>query len=561
LLPNGLIIPNKAILYGAPIESKLIEKRQHIIKNKFGKISCNISPNEKYTCENLDIFPHKLLSLPMELVTVNFINDHKKDINIVNMKINSNGNFDGFVYWFDLYLLDPLVIDNIDVDYNDMDNNNIDNEINSKFIVSTCPGNSTHLCWDQAILFSSHMNCEIQKFNKGEEYIIKCNHSEDEIYIDIISNNNLITIGNNIDNIDKDNQLLLEEMEILRLNNNIFIEKFIYGIKYSLLKLNKPCNILEISYNYLSFLLEVNKNNFTNCDNNIFDNISFGRIFCNSQESLEYFEELKEKLNIHENISMNLNFNNSSLVEAYTNDEENISNDKYPIIICDVIEGNGLIRQDCLQQLKFAVEFMSTLTYNNINNNVHRSLKQTPIIIPYSISIIATLIECENLINLHHVSSNRAGNVLLHDRMNMLSVNRIFELDLSNNNYNFLSQPKEVMNIDLLTIATSNDSHIFSSTIILNADLKKGTAHAVGYWYQLHMSDKQDNLNKDKEENILNSGPIQFNSNDDDRYNRISHYRQAALLIDNPIILLDENNYVNIEFNLNINYGIICNIV
>lgn len=68
----------------------------------------------------------------------------------------------------------------------------------------------------------------------------------------------------------------------------------------------------------------------------------------------------------------------------------------YSVIVCDLIEGSGLIRQSCLQELRFALQFLST---------------KEVITVPYSVAVMCAIVECDSLQSHHRVDSSNMQEV------------------------------------------------------------------------------------------------------------------------------------------------------
>jgi hypothetical protein len=83
----------------------------------------------------------------------------------------------------------------------------------------------------------------------------------------------------------------------------------------------------------------------------------------------------------------------------------------YSVIVCDLIEGCGLIRQQSLQELRMALQFMTNANRADTSDQDRRHGQRsgvprglTPVVVvPYRVTVVVALVECHHLLHHHWV--------------------------------------------------------------------------------------------------------------------------------------------------------------
>ena len=151
-------------------------------------------------------------------------------------------------------------------------------------------------------------------------------------------------------------------------------------------------------------------------------NVTSGSVidnYLNSRESsgvppfcAENLSSLKKKKKGRKNVSSLKQFSTSSTTSkniplslplSPSVLESNHEYGPFSVILCDLIEGSGLIRQGALQEIKFALDFLCKDEKDDTGQRART--------VPYSVSVVCAVIESKDLWNNHRVDSSNMDEV------------------------------------------------------------------------------------------------------------------------------------------------------
>ena len=414
LMPSGIVIPHSAHIYGQLIHSQSISRRNRILSSteyvcdenmtlhpfikEIRKIQEKISFSllENYTCENINELTIDMLSQPQKLMEIILDgNQNQSQNNLVNnlaLTIERDGLVDGIMTWFNMFLINPMYLTNTE-----------EHEWN---VISTQPNRS--LCgWDQAIYFSSKFidNNPSVSFNdfysvsQGNIVILSVFFLKDKLTFGLSKTEPLeATVLNDYESC---LDLFIEDIDMSLVNDIVRFNCFISEIYEFLLinfKSSRPVRILEIAGGlqspgfWINMLLSAyNKGTLDlpfDSDHlfSVLNVIKYTRLLVSSDVS-QCLQSIRSEFLDRKNLSLQIV--SDSIVESY--DEI-----RYNLVIFDGIESSGLISQNALKDLKFALEMM-------VSNSAEEMVK----VVPSAISIITTAIECLSLYEQHSVIRQR----------------------------------------------------------------------------------------------------------------------------------------------------------
>ncbi|XP_045322151.1 protein arginine N-methyltransferase 9 isoform X1 [Leopardus geoffroyi] len=528
----GKVIPASAVLYGMAVECAEIRRHHRVCTKdvagiclptnvKFQSPACSSVDTEEtvepYTTEKMSRVPGGYLALTecFEIMTVDFNNLQElkslatKKSGKIGIPVIKEGILDAIVVWFVLQLDD-------------------------EHSLSTSPSEET--CWEQAVYpvhdladywiksgdqVMMEVSCQdcylriqnIGVFSSEHEMDVGKDFSKDKDLFSLGSEAELCSALANLQTSKPDameQTCILESTEIALLNNNLYHESFKMAMRKVLSSLTpeKLCQAMD-----------------THCQNN---EMSCGSGQSNSEESIPepfYVLDVSEGFSIlpiiagtlgqvkpyssvekdQHRITLDLiseaNHFPKETLEFWLRHVEDESavlqrpkSDKlWSIIILDVIEPSGLIQQEIMEKAA-----------------ISRCLLQSGgKIFPQYVLMFGLLVESQTLVEESAVQgTERTLGLNIAPFINQFQVPiRVF-LDLSSLPCIPLSKPVELLRLDLMTpyLNTSNREvkvHI----------CKSGQVTAIPFWYHMYLDDE-----------------IRL-----DTSSEASHWKQAAVVLDNPI--------------------------
>ncbi|XP_030168815.1 protein arginine N-methyltransferase 9 isoform X4 [Lynx canadensis] len=528
----GKVIPASAVLYGMAVECAEIRRHHRVCTKdvagiclptnvKFQSPACSSVDTEEtvepYTTEKMSRVPGGYLALTecFEIMTVDFNNLQElkslatKKCGKIGIPVIKEGILDAIVVWFVLQLDD-------------------------EHSLSTSPSEET--CWEQAVYpvhdladywiksgdqVMMEVSCQdcylriqnISVFSSEHEMDVGKDFSKDKDLFSLGSEAELCSALANLQTSKPDameQTCILESTEIALLNNSLYHESFKMAMRKVLSSLTpeKLCQAMD-----------------THCQNN---EMSCGSGQSNSEESIPepfYVLDVSEGFSIlpiiagtlgqvkpyssvekdQHRITLDLiseaNHFPKETLEFWLRHVEDESavlqrpkSDKlWSIIILDVIEPSGLIQQEIMEKAA-----------------ISRCLLQSGgKIFPQYVLMFGLLVESQTLVEESAVQgTERTLGLNIAPFINQFQVPiRVF-LDLSSLPCIPLSKPVELLRLDLMTpyLNTSNREvkvHI----------CKSGQVTAIPFWYHMYLDDE-----------------IRL-----DTSSEASHWKQAAVVLDNPI--------------------------
>jgi type II protein arginine methyltransferase len=338
--PNrGMVIPNKATVFGILLESQELRDSFTLSHNKFGNvvvsddIMISIDNNEvKYTTINLSKVEHKkYLSERFEIIRINFNDIHQIDKLLKNdfdvkcsVKCSTNGSLDAIGIWFELNLFEDI---------------NISTEPPSELIG-----------WEQAIYPTTAKRVNV---HKETEVCLTFTFNEDYLKL------SKLWFSGNITNAQTNHNYSLEVIKYL--NSYNFHDSFIKAIDQQF-NYKKILNIIDLSYFPVSSLHSVN---YQSLDKVIIVTDDF---------------EVKE--NINSFIKDTKTKTNKIKIQSFQRFMETKQTIEKALVLIDLIESSGLMRSNILEKLAYLKIYVL----------------KSPIFIPFKISVKGLLIQSEDLI-------------------------------------------------------------------------------------------------------------------------------------------------------------------
>eukprot|EP01041_Mallomonas_annulata_P004625 gene4625-9185_t len=252
----------------------------------------------------------------------------------------------------------------------------------------------------------------------------------------------------------------------------------------------------------------------------------------------------------------------------------------FDIIVCDVIEGCGLFRQNALSELQFALQFLTDYSTTTADRGIYddgggggmdvgsgtgsgmrpntspETVSVT--VIPSAISVVLALIECPQLLEQHVVSETATGESHIAGIVNTYGAKLLREIDLE--------ALTDLSRIPLLSlIHTAPDTETESEMVQLSVS-SVGTVHALAMWYIIHMEDEKedvtDGAGSKVDNNNICTGPMSITGHvHGHRRNTASesssHWRQAAFLIDPERPVLTEE-VLEVDVFRDLTFGVWC---
>ena len=209
------------------------------------------------------------------------------------------------------------------------------------------------------------------------------------------------------------------------------------------------------------------------------------------------------------------------------------------ILIHDLIEGSGLIRQGALQE----VLLVKSLLFPTATTK--------PVcLIPSAFTVHVQCIESYELLRQNQVYPDCTAGFSL-ETLNVLGVRKSRELDLNNQTkHRPLSAPHETLMVNLMDNMQQQQQAVDKTTHdeIARTGIKipivaGGQCHAVAFWFSLQMD----------QETFLSTGPSAINL---DQGRGGSSYRQGAILVGGGMMVVKIGDVLNVDVICTLSRGI-----
>ncbi|XP_053757180.1 protein arginine N-methyltransferase 9 isoform X1 [Panthera pardus] len=547
----GKVIPASAVLYGMAVECAEIRRHHRVCTKdvagiclptnvKFQSPACSSVDTEEtvepYTTEKMSRVPGGYLALTecFEIMTVDFNNLQElkslatKKSGKIGIPVIKEGILDAIVVWFVLQLDD-------------------------EHSLSTSPSEET--CWEQAVYpvhdladywiksgdqVMMEVSCQdcylriqnISVFSSEHEMDVGKDFCKDKDLFSLGSEAELCSALANLQTSKPDameQTCILESTEIALLNNNLYHESFKMAMRKVLSSLTpeKLCQAMD-----------------THCQNN---EMSCGSGQSNSEESIPepfYVLDVSEGFSIlpiiagtlgqvkpyssvekdQHRITLDLiseaNHFPKETLEFWLRHVEDESavlqrpkSDKlWSIIILDVIEPSGLIQQEIMEKAAISrpcLKFFWVYTQKWNCWIIWCLLQSGGKIFPQYVLMFGLLVESQTLVEESAVQgTERTLGLNIAPFINQFQVPiRVF-LDLSSLPCIPLSKPVELLRLDLMTPYLNTSDREVKVHIC-----KSGQVTAIPFWYHMYLDDE-----------------IRL-----DTSSEASHWKQAAVVLDNPI--------------------------
>jgi hypothetical protein len=450
-----LCIPHSARVYGMFVESVEVRKRRalmlpsHIIaadeetleEQRFPvqyvyDFLCaggGIDVEDDYTCEQLDMLPHKPLCEPFHIFDVTFggLSDQTDGLNAqpaTYVTITSSGCLDAFVYWFETRLLksEPVIT------------------------FTTAPGRE-ECAWDQAVLFLHPCRpvneCGGVHVARGARVHAQFGRTsaDDRLWVtvaDTITGEALVSsksapcmhpFRQNHELVAVSEERAVGEMDMAAMNDlhrNAAYFSSIHAVCDGISD-RGALRVLEMTGNYSSFILSC----LACASSALSSRIGAVTTLSPSEQSALCIEQCAISCGyiptegdwlVHPASRVIARVVAGTAVDACLSAQsEHVPRQEllslqlpvFDLCICDVVEGSGLVRQRCLEELHFVRQFAS---------DPMRPLRT----IPYSVEIVLAVVESDALLQAHRVLSERTAGVDVSGPMNTFASSRLQELDL-----------------------------------------------------------------------------------------------------------------------------------
>ena len=408
LAKEAIVIPHSASLWAQLIQSDDIQHRKEYRDAHKQLVA---TAEEVYTCDNLLNLDHTPLSAPFLVAEVVFEEVGARSGPLIfshNCHVTVSGRVDAVVTWFDLHLTDPRDPDPISI--------------------STEPGRPS--CgWDQAIHFVHGMQVEL-----GSD--IECR---------FLLENEVLSVALSAQPLDL-SQIRLGEMDIAALNDTQWWREF-ENAAITAHSAFPESVVIESTSRWRSVIMS-------------------GAIPCEGV-CLTSTEPCSQILtNIAVDSHSRITISHSSILE-HCAQRQDLSSRSF-ILICDIIEGSGLIRQRVLQDIAYSLLFLQ---------NVGR-------IIPFAFEVHVSLFESEETCSRYVVSGANTAGVNLQS-INSYMSSRICELELGSSAFRQLSDVAKVR-IELSELKNANDV-VLEQIVTLRVD-NPGAVHLIGFWFSLELN-------------------------------------------------------------------------
>jgi hypothetical protein len=190
-------------------------------------------------------------------------------------------------------------------------------------------------------------------------------------------------------------------------------------------------------------------------------------------------------------------------------------NETWPLLLVhDLVEGSGLIRQGALQEALLARDLLGP----------------EALLLPHAFRVVVQCLDAPGLVAQNRLDpANTLG--LRLDALDGLGVTTFRELDLAaacrDGSCTALSQPFPALAVELRTVRVSSSSNAGDEALararVAVPVTGAGTLHALGFWFELQLADGGP---------TLSTGPKAEEEEEEGGYARcLSSYRQGAVLL------------------------------
>lgn len=560
LVDGGIVIPYSAEIYGVCISSSSIASRQRLLSprrhlddtasNYWSNIQYTLLAeqesrlciDEYYTCEKLSSLEHSCLTDRINFGTIYFDKNFKDFVHSsLSVPTIACGNVEAIAYWFELQLLDDDTCKRSGVErVSTMDSR---------------PRNS----WDQAVVFLSKSDRELQCIQLDSLIRIETCPTPDKIEFEVASEKPPVfqTPSPKYNNDDDKKMFSIGEMDFALLNDFSLTETFQCCFNDMISGLEAPSQslkILEFSSSWRSFFL----------------NWSFERrkstkegtphravVLCPSRQHKGHLEELSRCIFAPDMITEHVKVLHAPSVEVLFSAQD--GGDKYlDCVVCDLIEGNGLMRQNALSDLDVVLRY---------------HLRSPPLspqrVLPYSIGICLCVLESPSLYRHHRVDQESTLDVDVGTELDKYRSSVLRELNLQDalpfpstteaqrveyppdSSSRFLSEEVEVAEVPLvqsLQRAEEEDSDlVYSCTHSLSVS-RSGSAHCVALWFRIYLLESS----RGSGTRVVLTGPRPSCSTPGG-----PHWRQAGFMLDTPLDV-QRGDLLNVRVSVDKSSGVWC---
>jgi hypothetical protein len=452
--------------------------------------------DEAYTCDQLHTLHHKLLTKPVQILQqLNFLDPLPQQIDtLVDMPVTATGKIDGVCIWFDMCL---------------------DNSCDDSSIVSTAPvlsddntSSVTTSGWDQAVYFV-----------KPDWYIadstidslsINVSYSEDRFSFKDANHGVSVHASDQLNS--QTQSYKISELEVALLNDNTYTNAYSEAVSTAA----KGKHVLEIgSDNWLNTVtvaaaIQSGASAITAC--------------CKSEDQLQCVNSIASTCNASQATACHISCDDVLTTLQRLQQRDDVA--AVEVIVIDLIEPSGLIRQGAIEDLSLAVTACTqqrVLKYQQQQS--HRTsaataaAASTVVTIPSSLTVVFQGYYCSDLDVQRRVLKDRTVGIDV-STINNYGVNIIDAVRLSE--YSPVTSIERSEDL-LYSIGSRNDSNTAHSsehladTIVLTANTT-GYMNAIAFWYEIGIASN---------ENVYST---YFDKGDVD--SSCTHFRQAVYLLD-----------------------------
>lgn len=575
LRPGGIVIPSSASIFAVCIEAPEIRRQQTVLHatreflnsfvqpdatctgHRFGDVvASTFFVAEPYTCTALDDLSHTRLTNPVQVGTIDFATaESGKTFSTVRLPVTASGDVDAIAMWFTLHLLPksqaPPEHGRCDGPPRPL-HTDISTAPKSDSAHTTYPACSG---WDQGIFPVQVFGQQVQPsmhaldltLKWGTGYLKFALHAGDtsraSSQLDLMEPASREHCS--VDILRQD----IGELDMAKLNN---IKRF-NAVATSLRRCGSqspwPLNVLSLEDNFS--LLSLVALSVQSCC-----------VTCvtNSAKVANIYERLYSKLKPRTVATAGSFSVFPSLQQAFrvgiddTSKSEKSGNDValWNTLLCDVVEGLGILRQSVLRDVALANE----LTRLTCGGGGDHTVKHY---IPSRVRVFCRAVESQKLLDQNEVrgTTNTCG-VNVSD-INSLSVRKFPGIDCrslfggvdanSSQKNRFLTPPKECLCFELAAIQSTEWSIPWQSfslpPVSLDDDAQSAPCHAILFWFIL--------------EYPTVTGVHAMNTSDSCDGN---HFRQAAVILRNSagessrFRSVRNGDEVRVEVRCTISYGI-----
>jgi hypothetical protein len=460
--------------------------------------------DEAYTCDQLHTLRHKLLTKPVQILQqLTFLDSLPQIHTLVDMPVIATGQIDGICIWFDMHL---------------------DNSSDDSSIVSTTPSlslsdNSSSVTtsgWDQAVYFVKRDWC-IADNSSLDSIGINVSYCEDKISFKDANNGESIHISDQ-----RNSQTLtykISELEVALLNDDMYTNA--YSTAVSTAATGK--RVLDIcSANWLNTVTVAAA---------IKRSASAVTVCCKSDDQLQCINSIASKCNAAHNTACHISCDD--IMTTLQRLQQRADGAAIEVIVTDLIEPSGLIRQGAIEDLLLAVtactqqrvlkcqqhQSHSTCTSTTSAATLAAAAASTVVTIPSSLTVVFQGYYCSNLDVQRKVFNDRTVGIDVSD-INNYGVSIIDAVRLIEYTPVTSIERSEDLLYQIGSSSDSNTAHSsedFADTIVLTATTA-GYMNAIAFWYEIGIASN---------ENAHSTYTV-----DEDVNSSCTHFRQAVYLLD-----------------------------